>query len=407
MRLEISYLALFFFFAFCTPDTSDPIKPQNDLEVQSSLNTQVNGGLKDLKTKDLKVSQIKKNSNLYLQISFSRALDADYVQYTLCIEDNKECSSSRTIEEQAVFWKSFKGFYIASVKSCKSLSEGDICGEELKYEGTFDASANSIEVDSLVQMKDLLNEKIESSGAALYELIDIYLSEFPACLEKDSTFVPMINDEDARKLKEIDAHDLGEAIRALMAKLIEPVDEESDTKIDKDENDPTTGLINMIFGITGLAVSVGVLVEVFSEQTKKNRIELEKMRNKTSLDFENKAIKPLDFKKSKFSVRAGKADFKSKSFDSRARFSDMSIKNKFKVIGIGAVGAALFGVMVGLAAAELSPKEDEGLSLAGDKDSCEANNNFHLGLEKIASRLADLAQRADDIELELELLEEI
>ena len=359
------------------------------------------GAGKYLKIKDFKISIVEEGGNKYPKIEFQKDPSSDYTKYSFCSKNN-ECTSDITLDSQVTYYEDLGDNFLASVRSCvflKSASKNEeSCGPESSLKSSIDQGKNSSEAGSLVEEKEGFLNLLRSSGLDFLRVVEKYREDFPSCASENPAATLLVSDEDYNKMSSMDPMLLGEAIYLLIEELTNgsSIDEEG-------KYNGTSDIVNLIFGVTGLAAGVSVIVDTFSNQTKANEEilkELKTIKSKgESVTQKNISDISEKFKNSNFEARIKDLDVN--SVNSKAKFTDLSMGDKFKVIGVGAVGAGLFTAMTALSVSNMS----EGYGLTSEEELCSVEKTFLKELKDLGSQITIIIDKVKEIEIELLVME--
>ena len=384
----------FLIFISCHPSPVSSTKnTENLLEEESLL-----GASKSLKIKDLKISIVEEGGNKYPKIEFQKDPSSDYTKYSFCSKNN-ECTSDITLDSEVTYYEELGDNFSASARPCVFIESAskkeESCGQESSLKSSIDQGKNSSEASLLVQKKEGFINLLRSSGLDFLRVVEKYRKDFSSCASENPTANLLVSDEDYKKMSSMDPMLLGEAIYLLIEELINgsSIGEEG-------AYNGTSDIVNLIFGITGLAAGVSVIVDTFSNQTKANEEilkELKTIKSKgESVTQKNISDISEKFKNSNFEARIKKGGDVGVA-DTKAKFTDLSMGDKFKVIGVGAVGASLFTAMTALSVSNMS----EGYGLTSEEELCSVEKTFLKELQDLGSRITITIDKIKEIEIEL------
>jgi len=383
---------MFCFFS-CNPKSVNPTEEGTKLSEKVGLLDTGNS----LQVKDFKISIIEEGGNKYPKIEFQKDPSADYIKYSFCSKDN-ECTSDITLDSEVTFYGELSNSFSASVRSCifiESRSKHEeSCGLESHLSAFIDQGKNSSEASLLVKKKQGFIDLLKSSGLEFLRVLEKYRNNFSSCESEKSTATLLVSDEDYKTMSSMDPLLLGEAIYLLIEELT------NGSTIDEGgQYNGTSDIVNLIFGVTGLAAGVSVIVDTFSNQTKANEETLKELKTRKAKgeSFTQKDISDISqkLKNSNFETRIKDVDLD--SVNTKANFTDLSMGDKFKVIGVGAVGAALFTGMTALSVSNMS----EGYSLTSEEELCSVEKTFLKELRDLGSKITILIDKIKEIEIEL------
>jgi hypothetical protein len=383
----------FLIFISCHPSPVSSTKnTENLLEKESLL-----GASKSLKIKNFKISIVEEGGNKYPKIEFQKDPSSDYTKYSFCSKNN-ECTSDITLDSEVTYYEELGDNFSASARPCVFIESAskkeESCGLESSLKGSIDQGKNSSEASLLVQKKEGFVNLLRSSGLDFLRVVEKYRGDFSSCASENPTANLLVSDEDYKKMSTMDPMLLGEAIYLLIEDLTNgsSIGEEG-------EYNGTSDIVNLIFGITGLAAGVSVIIDTFSNQTKANEEILKELKTIKSKgeSVTQKDISDISekFKNSNFEARIKDLDVN--SVNSKAKFTDLSMGDKFKVIGVGAVGASLFTAMTALSVSNMS----EGYGLTSEEELCSVEKTFLKELQDLGSKITIIIDKIKEIEIEL------